>query len=85
MSDAMRDLPRYKSHKIVQAARIRAIMVNTDDGINTLALEGGESVQVVKGYMRHNPEPGGYYVRYPDGYESWSPAEAFEDGYTLVE
>ena len=30
-------------------------------------------------------KPGGYYVRYPDGYESWSPAEAFEDGYTLVE
>ena len=30
-------------------------------------------------------EAGGYYVRYPDGYESWSPAEAFEEGYTLVE
>ena len=30
-------------------------------------------------------EAGGYYVRYPDGYESWSPAEAFEEGYTLVD
>lgn len=28
---------------------------------------------------------GGYYVKYPSGYESWSPAEDFEDGYTLLE
>lgn len=26
----------------------------------------------------------GYYVVYEDGYKSWSPAEAFEAGYTLV-
>lgn len=26
----------------------------------------------------------GYYVRYKDGFESWSPATAFEDGYTRV-
>lgn len=24
---------------------------------------------------------GGYFVRYEDGYESWSPAQAFEGGY----
>jgi hypothetical protein len=35
-------------------------------------------------YMRkHNPQPGGYWVQYQDGYESWWPAEAFESGYTL--
>ena len=34
-------------------------------------------------YMRkHDPQPGGYWVRYQDGYESWSPAQAFEEGYT---
>ena len=27
---------------------------------------------------------GGYYVVYTGGYKSWSPAEAFEDGYTKV-
>ena len=32
---------------------------------------------------RHEPKEGGYYVVYPDGYLSWSPAEAFESGYTL--
>lgn len=28
-----------------------------------------------------NPEDEGYLVRYPDGYESWSPKKAFEDAY----
>jgi hypothetical protein len=32
--------------------------------------------------IKHAPQVGGYYVRYPDGYESWSPAKAFEEGYT---
>jgi hypothetical protein len=31
---------------------------------------------------KHKPEPGGYFVVYKDGYQSFSPAEAFEDGYT---
>jgi hypothetical protein len=34
-------------------------------------------------YLRkHNPQPGGYYVVYKDGYKSFSPAAAFEEGYT---
>lgn len=33
---------------------------------------------------KHKPEPGGYYVRYEDGYESYSPPEAFEAGYTRI-
>ena len=28
-----------------------------------------------------NPDAKGYLVRYPDGYESWSPADAFEESY----
>ena len=27
-------------------------------------------------------EEEGYFVRYVDGYESWSPKQAFEDGYS---
>ena len=27
----------------------------------------------------------GYYVRYADGYESFSPADVFEDGYTAID
>lgn len=35
-------------------------------------------------YRKHNPKEGGYYIVYSDGYRSWSPAQAFEEGYTLV-
>lgn len=35
-------------------------------------------------YRKHNPQAGGYYVMYKDGYTSYSPAQAFEEGYTLV-
>jgi hypothetical protein len=35
-------------------------------------------------YVKHKPEAGGYFVRYEDGYESFSPAKAFEDGYTRI-
>lgn len=32
---------------------------------------------------RHGVHSGGYFVRYADGYQSFSPADTFEDGYTL--
>lgn len=35
-------------------------------------------------YRKHSPEAGGYYVLYDDGYASYSPAKAFEDGYTRL-
>lgn len=31
-----------------------------------------------------HPGIGGYFVRYEDGYTSWSPAKAFEEGYIEV-
>jgi len=34
---------------------------------------------------KHKPHSGGYYVLYEDGYASFSPAEAFESGYTLID
>jgi hypothetical protein len=43
-------------------------------------------VPVTLEYMsKHKPEAGGYFVIYGDGYESFSPARAFEEGYTLIE
>lgn len=35
-------------------------------------------------YRKHKPVSGGYLVIYKDGYESFSPAEAFEEGYTRI-
>jgi hypothetical protein len=41
---------------------------------------------VSRAYLaKHAPVIGGSYVRYEDGYESFSPAAAFESGYTKVE
>ena len=36
-------------------------------------------------FARGMPTPGDYIVIYADGYKSWSPAKAFEEGYTRVE
>ena len=81
-------IPRYRSHKVVEAAKIEDV-TRLDDGSADLVLEipdhypASLEVNVNAAYMRkHDPQTGGYYVRYPDGYESWSPAEAFEGGYT---
>lgn len=32
-----------------------------------------------------DPDDQGYLVRYPDGYESWSPKEVFEEAYRLTD
>ena len=34
--------------------------------------------------FKHKPEVGGYFVQYADGYKSFSPAKAFEEGYTRL-
>lgn len=40
---------------------------------------------VTKSYIdKHDPQPGGYFVQYEDGYMSYSPAKAFEEGYTRI-
>lgn len=44
-----------------------------------------EPFEVSRVYLsKHKPEPGGYFVQYADGYKSFSPAAAFEEGYTLI-
>lgn len=83
------ELPKWRSHKVVQAAKIIGYTAARDGGSIgwTLELDGGSFVTVSSTFIVKVPaaEPaGGYYVRYEDGYESWSPAKAFEEGYTLV-
>ncbi len=78
-------LPLYRCHKEVRAAKIIAI---EDGGALKLDALCGIEVTVTPGpawMSRHNPEVGGYFVRYEgDGYESYSPALAFENGYAVV-
>ncbi len=81
-------LPMYKSHKTVCAAKIES-MTEVGDGGYEFQCSGipGPAIKVVvdKAFMaKHEPQIGGYYVLYEDGYQSYSPAEAFESGYTRI-
>jgi hypothetical protein len=76
---AAREMPRYVCHKKVWALKIKGVVGNgivpEDDGYAPFNVSD-EFVE------KHHPYAGGYYVVYEDGYKSFSPAEAFEAGYT---
>jgi hypothetical protein len=86
------EMPKYRCHKEVWALKISSIVdpnlpENESDGSRMIHPTDTRYApfRVPHGYMRkHNPEVGGYYIVYADGYESYSPAKAFEDGYSLV-
>jgi hypothetical protein len=81
------ELPRYKCHKQVWALKIRHIVAMSDGAAEiTPDDDRYAGFPVPKEYVdKHHPVPGGYYVVYQDGYKSFSPAEAFEAGYTRIE
>ncbi len=79
----MKELTKYQSIKKVWAFKIANIEVDEDDGSGILfnAEEGYPPTRVDIDFMyKHNPQVGGYYVVYADGYTSFCPAEAFEEG-----
>jgi hypothetical protein len=72
-------LPRYRCHKEVHAAKIVEA-----SGLR-LGFEGGGYKHTTPEWnLKHMPAVGGYFVVYDDGYESYSPASAFEGGYTRL-
>ena len=80
------EMPRYRSHKTVWALKIAAIKYEGVGAVMTPVEDGYAPFAIDADYMhKHDPKVGGYYVVYADGYKSWSPAEAFESGYTLME
>jgi hypothetical protein len=90
--NAALELPRYKCHKEVRALKIKEIHPGN---ICERAAEPGCSLvfEDERYAPRFMPETwvgsrtakeGGYLVVYQDGYESYSPAKAFEEGYTLI-
>ena len=88
---ASAEMPRYRCHKEVWALKIADIGYHGDSVHGTTgaritpADNGHEPFEVSGEYMRkHNPHTGGYYVVYSDGYTSFSPATAFEEGYTRI-
>lgn len=79
-------MKKYKSHKIVEADKIAELVVGASSGELALFFADKTSRVVSAEYVnKHKPQVGGYYVRYADGYESFSPADAFESGYTPVD
>lgn len=96
MQSASAEMPKYRSHKTVWALKIASIEFDSDkaraenrdtdsSAIITPADPGYAPFEVDGAYVhKHGPQAGGYYVVYADGYKSWSPAEAFEAGYTLA-
>ena len=90
------EMPRYRCHKQVWALKIAAIEFDEHKaGAENHATDGSATITPSeKGYApfkvdvayvrKHQPRAGGYYVVYDDGYKSWSPAAAFEAGYTRI-
>lgn len=88
-------LPEYRSHKRVWAAKVVQVIDNSgenceaaikDDSFVVWVLDNGGYVHVSNDLkMRGGDNPAcGYFVKYADGFQSWSPARAFEEGYTRV-
>ena len=83
-------MPRYRCHKDVWALKIAQIDrepggMNIGAATLTPADEGYAPFRVDAVYMlKHQPQVGGYYVVYKDGYQSFSPADVFEAGYDRI-
>jgi hypothetical protein len=80
------EMPLYLCHKKVRGLKIANVTRQPDGSVvlsfeNTLFFPRHMSLEWS---IKNNPKGGGYLVRYKGGYESWSPAPAFEDGYSLV-
>jgi hypothetical protein len=97
-AQAARMMPKYKCHKEVWALKIAdvildakvvatppggALITPAEDGYAPFAVD---AQYVLKHFSNLQREQiiGGYYVVYQDGYKSFSPAQAFEEGYTLI-
>lgn len=83
MSETAMEMPKYTCHKQVWALKIALITIEPDGGAMIHPTEEGYApFRVDPKYMeKHQPTEGGYYVVYKDGYKSFSPADAFEEGY----
>ncbi len=86
-------MPKYNCHKQVWALKIaclQRVLVEIDgkkrQEVRMASEEKGFApIALSKEFIdKHKPEVGGYYVVYKDGYKSYSPADVFEDGYSLA-
>jgi hypothetical protein len=84
-NEQAQEMPRYRCHKEVWALKIKSLDYITGKWHLTPENTAYAPFPLDDAYMdKHQPKAGGYYVLYKDGYKSFSPAEAFEDGYTRI-
>ena len=92
MSDDLQ-MPQYVSHKKVWALKIKRLerLLRPATNYETVRLHFEDQrfspVEKDPEYVlrvKFGDDPG-YLVVYPDGYESWSPTKAFEEGYSKVD
>jgi hypothetical protein len=83
------EMPRYVSHKKVRALQISNVgpaAGNIEAPTRWIEFDGYAPIQAPEAmFSRYTPKRGDYYVVYEDGYASFSPQKAFEEGYTLDE
>jgi len=80
------EYPRFVSHKEVGAVKIRAVEKASDGGL-LVVLDGDYPFVRLSHEQARNkpvPEAGWYLVQYDNGYVSFSPSKAFEEGYTAL-
>ena len=81
-------IPLWRCPKIVRGDKIIAIDADENDSEypwRKWTLACGEVLDIPDSVVsRGFPQIGDYVVLYDDGYMSWSPVKAFEEGYTRV-
>lgn len=84
--DTSTPMPRYQCHKKVWALKIAAIELDASR-VAKIAPADRNFAMITTGPhfpFKGSEEDLGYLVVYEDGYQSWSPTKAFEDGYTRI-
>lgn len=93
MTDFASRLAEYQSHKRVRAGVIIDLLVagrvdSPEDMVSVrLVADDGDVLDVNVNrqvFARGLPTAGDMFIVYPDGYQSWSPAQAFADGYLRI-
>lgn len=84
-------MPKYRCFKEVWALRIASVTLDrvdrtTDENqIVTVAFDDKVFAPItINLFGKPTPSAGWYYIVYEDGYKSFSPARAFEEGYMLT-
>jgi hypothetical protein len=85
--EAMSQLADWKCHKIVKAGKILEFGPGFNTPVTVEDVNGAPCKVNIRSdvFARGRPNLGDYLVIYEDGYKSWSPAKAFEDGYTRLD